>query len=204
MTSRLAPAAARNRREARENLSACEGRVRHRPRSGSGAQQHHPRRRVRTGVTPCTRTDIKMMDGAITTAIKRAYGLPTSGRRSRTRTQINGEWACRPSRLNTPHATQHCPESLQDKGRLGVVTRTHGEATARPRRRRGHTAADPWHARHRMRVRQHAITTSRPLHQNKRPQYTTTFTTVLETIKGSTRGAQTIRVLCHSNSWCPS
>jgi hypothetical protein len=62
----------------RENLSACEGSCDTSPGQDLVRSSIIPAVAYALGVTPCTRTDIKMMDGAITTAIKRAYGLPTS------------------------------------------------------------------------------------------------------------------------------
>jgi hypothetical protein len=187
MTSRLAPAAACNRREAPRKLECLRGSYTD-PGQGSGAQQHHPRRRVRTRVTPCTR-DIKMMDGAITTAIKRAYGLPTSAGTAFTHEDTD-KWGMGMPSLAVEYATRNTT-LLQSPYRIredSSHTRTHGEATARPRRRGG-TRSRPVARGHRMRVRQHAITRAAGLciKINDHTQYDD-LTTVLETIKGSTRG----------------
>jgi hypothetical protein len=110
---------------------------------------------------------------AITTAIKRAYGLPTSaGRRSRTRTQINGECAVPRVEYATRNTTL-----LQSPYRIredwGSHTRS-WRSNCTSSEERGTLAADPWHAT--PRVRQHRNHTSRrPLHQNKRPHNMTTL-----------------------------
>jgi hypothetical protein len=73
--TRLAPAAC-NRREARENLSACEGRATPRSWIWCAAASSPP---SRTHWGHAMHAHRHQDDGrAITTAIKRAYGLPTS------------------------------------------------------------------------------------------------------------------------------
>ena len=77
------------------------------------------------GVTPCTPADIKLLDGAITRAYKRTLGIPNGTPTAMVHEDVE-RWGLGIPSLAVEQASRGASlliESLQDEGRLGVVSR---------------------------------------------------------------------------------
>ena len=107
-------------------------------------------------VAPYTKADIRALDSAITYAIKRAYGLPSSAPTSMVHEDVDAfGMGCESLAAAYAHRDAVAlTESLRDKGRIGTVTKA---ALDQQLQALGKLSKPYQHTKHCMRARQLAI-----------------------------------------------